>query len=95
MSATATAARTAPRSSASPLPRSGLLATVAASVATTVVAAVGHAAGISLAISGEAIPLLGFALLTAIFSLIGLGLAAVLVRRAHAPVGPSSAPRSR
>lgn len=85
MTATATTALITPRTSVRPLVRAGLVATVAASVATTVVAAVGHAAGISLDISGEAIPLGGFAQLTAIFSLVGLGLAVVLARRAGSP----------
>lgn len=82
---TATAALTAPRGSVRPLVKSGLVATVAASVATTVVAALAHGAGISLDISGEAIPLFGFPQLTAIFSLIGVALAVVLARRAGAP----------
>lgn len=73
------------RTSARPLVRAGLLATVAASVATTVVAAAGRAAGTSLDIAGEPIPLWGFAQLTAIFSLLGVGLAVVLARRAGAP----------
>src|SRR5690242_8001507 len=73
------------RTSVRPLVRAGLVATVAASLATTVVAAGGHAAGISLDISGEAIPMFGFPQLTAIFSLIGLGLAVVLIRRAGSP----------
>ena len=83
--ATPTTVLIAPRTSVRPLVRSGLIATVAASVATTVVAAVGHTAGISLDISGEGIPLWGFAQLTAIFSLIGVGLAVVLARRARSP----------
>ena len=85
MTATATTALIAPRTSVRPLVVTGLVATVVASVATTVVAAVGHAAGISLDISDEAIPLWGFAQLTAVFSLIGVGLAVVLARRAAAP----------
>lgn len=82
---TATIVAAAPRTSVRPLVRTGLVATVAASAATTVVAAVGHAAGISLNIGDEAIPLFGFPQLTAIFSLIGLALAVVLARRAGAP----------
>jgi hypothetical protein len=73
------------RPSVRPLVRTGLAATVVASLATTAVAATGHAAGISLDISGEAIPLYGFPQLTAIFSLVGLALAVVLTRRAGAP----------
>ena len=86
---TATAATTVstatPRTSVRPLVRTGLLATVVASAATTIVAAVGSAAGVSLDISGEAIPMFGFPQLTAIFSLVGLALAVVLTRRARAP----------
>jgi hypothetical protein len=73
------------RTSVRPLVRAGLVAAAVASAATTVVAAVGHAAGISLDVSGEAIPLFGFPQLTAIFSLIGLGLAVLFTRRAGAP----------
>ncbi|WP_019877823.1 DUF6069 family protein [Sporichthya polymorpha] len=85
MTATATTVLSAPRTSVRPLVRAGLLATVLASIATTVVAAVGQEAGISLDISGEAIPLFAFAQLTALFSLVGVGLAAVLARRNRAP----------
>lgn len=82
---TATAAGPTATPSVRPLVRAGLLATVAAAGATTVVAAVGRAAGISLDISGEAIPLYGFPQLTAIFALVGLALAVVLARRAGSP----------
>jgi uncharacterized protein DUF6069 len=67
------------------LTRTGLGAAAIASVATTVVAALGAAAGISLDIGGEVIPALGFAELTAFFSLVGLVLAAVLSRVARRP----------
>lgn len=80
-----TATVTAPRLSVRPLVRTGLLATLAASVATTGVAAAGRAAGISLDIAGEPIPLGGFAQLTALFSLLGVAVAVVLARRAGAP----------
>jgi hypothetical protein len=63
--------------------RAGLAATVAAAAATSTVAAVGHAAGISLDIAGEPIPLAGFAQLTAVAALLGLALAAVLARTAR------------
>ena len=85
MTATVSTTLSAPRTSVRPLVRTGLVATVAASTATTVVAAVGHGSGVSLDISGEAIPLFGFPQLTAIFSLIGLALAVVLARRAGSP----------
>ncbi|POM22750.1 hypothetical protein BTM25_49540 [Actinomadura rubteroloni] len=63
----------------------GLAATAAASVATAVVAAVGSAAGISLEIGGKPIPVPGFAMLTAVFSVIGLALALVLARTVRRP----------
>ncbi|MEO3928069.1 DUF6069 family protein [Micromonosporaceae bacterium B7E4] len=63
----------------------GLVAAVAASVATMVVAAAGHAAGISLDMAGAPIPVSGFGVLTAVFSLVGLVLAAVLSRWARTP----------
>lgn len=66
--------------------RHGLGAAVAASVATTVVAAVASAAGVTFAgADGASIPLRGFAQLTLIFSLIGMGIAAVLARKARRP----------
>ncbi len=57
-----------------------VVAGLAASAATTALAAVSHAAGASLEVSGEMIPLLGFAQLTFIFSMVGL-LIALGVRR--------------
>jgi hypothetical protein len=63
----------------------GIAATAAASLATMAVAAGGHAAGISLDLSGVPIPVTGFGTLTAVFSLVGLVLAAVLSRFARAP----------
>jgi Family of unknown function (DUF6069) len=63
----------------------GVAAAVIASGATSAVAAAGDAAGISLAVGGEPIAVLGFAVLTAGFSLVGLVLAAVLSRTARRP----------
>ena len=84
MSAIATA--TAPRTSTlGSLVVTGLAATAAASVATPLVAAAGHAAGISLDIGGAPIPVLGFATLTAFFSVVGVVLAVVLSRLARHP----------
>jgi hypothetical protein len=68
-----------------PLLTTGAIAVVAASAATTTVAAIGHAAGISLDVSGAPIPVLGFATLTALFSVVGLVLAVVLARFARHP----------
>ncbi|WP_244298417.1 DUF6069 family protein [Micromonospora cremea] len=50
-----------------------------------VVAAVGHAAGVSLDMGGAPIPVAGFGVLTAAFSLIGVVVAALLTRFARRP----------
>jgi hypothetical protein len=64
----------------------GVAAAVAASVATTTLAALASAAGVSFADrTGASIPLVAFAQLTLIFSLIGAGIAAVLARKARRP----------
>jgi hypothetical protein len=68
-----------------PLIGTGVVAAALASGATTIVAATGHAAGISLDVGGAPIPVPGFAMLTAVFSLVGLVLAAVLSRVARRP----------
>lgn len=65
--------------------RPAALAAVGAAATTTAVAAVTHAAGVSLAIEGEKIPLMGFAQLTLMFSLIGIVLAAALRKWAGRP----------
>ncbi|HVH24848.1 MAG TPA: DUF6069 family protein [Pseudonocardia sp.] len=88
MSVTYTATHTtAPRPTASTgsLLGAGVVATALASGATTIVAATGNAAGISLDIAGAPIPVQGFATLTAFFSLIGLVLAVVMGRVARRP----------
>jgi Family of unknown function (DUF6069) len=63
----------------------GLTAAVAAAAATTAFAAVAEAAGVSFRADGEQIPLLGFAELTFVFSVVGVILAAVLRRKAAHP----------
>lgn len=63
----------------------GVAAAVLASAATPIVAAAGRAAGISLDVGGAPIPVQGFAVLTAVFSLVGVVLAAVLSRTARRP----------
>ncbi|BCJ39911.1 hypothetical protein GCM10010168_27700 [Actinoplanes ianthinogenes] len=62
--------------------RNGLLATVAAMVATTLGAALAMAAGVDFETpdGGEAIPLAGFATMTGVFSLVGVVLAVTLRR---------------
>ncbi|WP_082620768.1 DUF6069 family protein [Nocardioides sp. Soil796] len=70
-----------------PVWKHGVAAAVVASVATTVLAAVASAAGVSFANTsgGESIPILGFTQLTLVFSLIGVGMAAVMARKARHP----------
>lgn len=80
-----TSALSTPHTDTASLGKAGLVATVAAGIATTVVAALGSAAGISLDVGGEPIPISGFATLTVLFSLVGVVLAVVLSRRAARP----------
>jgi hypothetical protein len=83
---TDTAARTSTtRSSRRTLVLPGIAASAAAAVTVTTIAAIARAAGVALAGGGEQIPLSGFATVTTFFSLLGLGLAAVLRRRATRP----------
>lgn len=64
----------------------GVAAAVVAAAATTAVAAIASAAGVSFADrTGASIPIVGFAELTLVFSLIGVGIAAVVARRARSP----------
>ncbi|MFB9235545.1 DUF6069 family protein [Plantactinospora siamensis] len=60
----------------------GLLATLAAMAATTGVAALARAAGVDFQIpeGGEAIPLPGFAVVTGLFSVVGVAIALALLR---------------
>ena len=69
-----------------PVWKHGVAAALAASVATTVLAALASADGVSFAdATGAAIPISGFTTLTLVFSLVGVGLAAVLARTARRP----------
>lgn len=69
-----------------PLWRHGVVAAVVASIATTVLAALASDAGVSFADStGTSIPIAGFAQLTLVFSLVGVGIAAVMARKARRP----------
>jgi hypothetical protein len=63
----------------------GAVAAAAASVATVTVAAVGHAAGISLHLRDAPLPVITFGLLTAVFSLVGVLLGVVLAYQARSP----------
>ena len=69
-----------------PVWKHGVGAAVVAAVATTLLAAAASAAGVSFADStGESIPIAAFPQLTVIFSLIGVGMAAVMARKARRP----------
>jgi len=75
-----------PTAQRQPVWKHGVAAAVVASVATTVLAAVASAAGISFADgTGASIPIAGFAQLTLVFSLVGVGIAAVMARKARRP----------
>lgn len=63
----------------------GLGATVVASAVVTVLAVAASAAGVSFETASGTIPLLGYAQLTAFFSLIGVAMAAVMARVARRP----------
>lgn len=63
----------------------GVVAAAVAAIATSAVAAAGHAAGISLNMAGEPIPVTGFGTLTLIFSLVGIALAVGFARWAARP----------
>ncbi|MBI4900256.1 MAG: hypothetical protein HY829_07240 [Actinobacteria bacterium] len=67
------------------LARTGLLATVAAAAATGLGAALAGAAGIHLDVEGGRLPASGIAFVTAVFSLVGVALAAALLRWAAHP----------
>jgi len=76
----------APATERRPVWKHGVAAAAVAAVATTVVAAVASAAGVSFAdTTGESIPVFAFPQLTLIFSLIGVGVAAVMARKARRP----------
>jgi hypothetical protein len=68
--------------------KAGLAAGAVAAVATTAVAGIAHAAGVDLEVSGEAIPLAGFAQMTLLFTVVGVLIARTLRSR-------SAQPRSR
>ncbi|MEY2451630.1 MAG: hypothetical protein QOD92_1204 [Acidimicrobiaceae bacterium] len=67
------------------LRRTGAVAAVAASVATTGVAVAADAMGVPITIGGESITTAGFAQLTLFFSAVGIVMASIMARRsAHA-----------
>lgn len=69
-----------------PVWKHGIAAAVVAAVATTVLASIASAAGVSFADgTGSSIPFAAFPQLTLLFSLVGVGIAAVLARKVHRP----------
>jgi len=83
---TRTSSAQAPPVERRPVWKHGVAAAVAAAVATTVLASVASAAGVSFADkTGASIPIAGFTQLTLVFSLIGVGIAAVIARKARRP----------
>ena len=82
----ATSTASVPTAERQPVWKHGVVAAVVASVATTALAAVASAAGVSFADStGASIPIAAFAQLTLVFSLVGVGIAAVMARKARRP----------
>jgi hypothetical protein len=81
-----TASTTATPSHRFPLLKSGAAAGATTAATTTAIAAAAHAAGVSFADdTGAAIPLLGFAQVTFVCTLLGVALAAGVRRRASQP----------
>src|SRR5436189_5889770 len=81
-----TPSATNPTAQRQPVWKHGVAAAVVASVTTTVLAAVASAAGVSFADrTGASLPIGGFAQLTLFFSLIGVGIASVMARKARRP----------
>jgi hypothetical protein len=75
-----------PAAERQPVWKHGVAAAVVASLATTVLAALASAAGVSFADSTSAsLPIAGFAELTLVFSLAGVGIAVVMARKARRP----------
>ena len=85
MTATTVSIPTTRTASALGLWARGALAGVVASIATVTVAAVAHAAGVSLAVGGDAIPLEGFAQMTFLFTMLGTAIAVAMRSFARRP----------
>lgn len=71
--------------SAKQIRRTGAVAGIAASVATSTTAAVAHALDVSLNVGGQAIPVIGFAQLTFVAAILGTVIAVVMSHRARRP----------
>jgi peptidoglycan/LPS O-acetylase OafA/YrhL len=68
-----------------PVWRAGVVSSLVAAGAAMIVVAVARAGDIPVAVDGEEIPILGFAMLVVVGALIGIGLAALLRRYADHP----------
>jgi hypothetical protein len=82
---TAPSALAPARQSTKQIRRTGAIAGVVASAATSTTAAVASALDVSLKVGGQAIPVLGFAQLTFVAAIIGTVIAVVLSHRASRP----------
>jgi hypothetical protein len=83
---TARVTSTAPVTQRLSIVKHGVAAALVASVATTALASIASAAGVSFSDGTAAsIPIAAFAQLTLVFSLLGLGIAAVMARKARRP----------
>jgi len=86
MTATLTIDQSTVSTSSRPLLRSGAKAGVVAAAATTTIAGVAHALGVSFeSAPGDGIPLLGFAQLTFVFTMVGVLIGRTIRRRSSNP----------
>ncbi len=82
---TITTAYAVPTTATHTIWRHAAVAALAATAATSAVAAVAHAAGVPLTLDGEPIPVSGFATMTLMCTVIGLGIAVAMRRWARDP----------
>lgn len=83
---TSTLPATLPTATRQPVWKPGVAAALVASGTTTALAAIASAAGVSFADrTGTNIPVVAFAQLTLVFSLLGVGIAAVMARKVRRP----------
>jgi amino acid transporter len=87
MSTTTTPGAITPAAERQSVWKYGVAAAVVAAIATTTLAAIASAAGVSFknSNSDDSIPIATFAIFTLVFALIGVGIAAVMARKARRP----------
>ena len=85
MTATLTTVPTEQAERTQPVWKHGLVAGAAASVATTAVVVAARAIDVPVDVAGESIPLIGFAQMTMLCTLVGIALARVIGSRARQP----------